>query len=297
MKRVTLLFPIFSAILLTFVLSGCGTASSTSSSSGSQVATSTQTASAVVKTTSTTVDGKSVTILTTAQGLTLYYFTPDTSTTVACTGTCAGTWPPLLFSGSGSPAASGNLPGVLTVYSTANGNQVLYNDHPLYTFKGDSAPGQTNGQGIKGKWFVATTDLAKNTASAAASTPASSGTAAAVVKTASATVDGKAVTILTTAQGLTLYYFTPDTATTVACTGGCAGSWPPLLYTGSGSPAASVKLPGSLEVYSNTNGKQITYNDHPLYTFSGDSAAGQTNGQGLGGKWFVATIDLAKNKA
>ena len=128
------------------------------------------------------------------------------------------------------------------------------------------------------------------------SQPAPTSAVAAVIKTASSTISGKTVTILTNAQGMTLYYFTPDTATKSACTGGCAGSWPPLLFTGTGSPSAAVKLPGELEVYANANGKQIVYNDHPLYTFSGDSAPGQTNGEGVAGKWFVATIDLAKNQ-
>lgn len=95
---------------------------------------------------------------------------------------------------------------------------------------------------------------------------------AATIKTASATVNGKAVTVLTNAQGMTLYYFTPDTSTKTACTGGCAGAWPPLLFTGSGSPSAAKTLPGSLEVYANANGKQVTCNDHPLYTFTGDTA-------------------------
>ena len=125
--------------------------------------------------------------------------------------------------------------------------------------------------------------------------PTTSAASTSVVKTASATVGGKALTILTNAQGMTLYYFTPDTITKTACTGGCAGTWPPLLFTGSGAPTAAVKLPGELEVYANANGKQVIYNDHPLYTFSGDTAAGQTNGQGIGGKWFVATTTIAKN--
>jgi predicted lipoprotein with Yx(FWY)xxD motif len=58
----------------------------------------------------------------------------------------------------------------------------------------------------------------------------------------------------------------------------------------------SSHTPGELEVYTTANGNQIIYNDHPLYTYSGDSAAGQTNGEGLFGKWFVTTPDLAKNK-
>ena len=116
------------------------------------------------------------------------------------------------------------------------------------------------------------------------------------VQTAQATVSGKTTTILINAQGLTLYYFTPDTASKTVCTGSCAQTWPPLLFTGTGKPTASTALPGEVEVYTNANGNQVIYNDHPLYTYSGDSAAGQTSGEGLFGKWFVATPDLAKNK-
>jgi predicted lipoprotein with Yx(FWY)xxD motif len=48
----------------------------------------------------------------------------------------------------------------LSVLQGANGAQVEYNGHPLYTFVGDSAPGQTNGQGKGGVWFVVTPDIA-----------------------------------------------------------------------------------------------------------------------------------------
>ncbi len=290
------LFPLFAGLAMLLFLSSCGNSTSSSSTSSTSQPASTPAVTAQVKTASATVGGKAVTILTNEQGMTLYYFTPDTGTKAACTSSgCIGTWPPLLFTGTGSPAAAIKLPGELEVYANANGKQVIYNDHPLYTFSGDSAPGQTNGQGVGGKWFVATTDLAKNTATTTSVTPTPASAGAVIVKTASATVGGKAVTILTNAQGMTLYYFTPDTGTKAACTAGCASSWPPLLFAGTGSPAAAIKLPGELEVYANANGKQVVYNDHPLYTFSGDSASGQINGQGVGGKWFVATIDLAKN--
>ena len=134
---------------------------------------------------------------------------------------------------------------------------------------------------MNGKWFVCTPDLAA----------ASSGSSA-LIKTATATVQGKSVTILTNAQGLTLYYFTPDSATTSACTGGCAQAWPPLLMTGSGSPTASGSLPGTLSAVTTGNGNQVEYNGHLLYTYAADSAPGQTNGEGKFGKWFVATTDL-----
>lgn len=123
-----------------------------------------------------------------------------------------------------------------------------------------------------------------------ATTPA---TASAVVKTTTASVKGTSETILTDASsGKTLYYFTPDTATTSACTGGCAQNWPALLFTGSGTPTSSTTLSGTLSVVTTANGSQVAYNGHLLYTFSGDSAAGQTNGAGLAGKWFVCTPTL-----
>jgi predicted lipoprotein with Yx(FWY)xxD motif len=237
-------------------------------------------APAVIGTVSVSIQGTPTTVLTTKQGLTLYYFKPDTATTTACTGPCIASWPPLLFQGTGTPTASSTLPGTLSVVTSANGSQVAYQSHQLYTFKGDTAPGQANGQGKAGKWFVATPTLALNS-----STPA-------LLQTASVTLGDTPTTILTTADGLTLYYFTPDTASTAACTGNCAATWHPLLFSGSGTPTASSVLPGTLSVQTVDNGPQVEYNGHLLYTFSGDTAPGQTNGQGKGGKWFVATPSL-----
>ena len=288
MKHLRRAFPLSIVLLLAMLVAACG---GTSGSGGSTptpvattpapVATTPATTSSTVMTATATVNGQSTTILTNAQGMTLYYFKPDTPTTSACTGGCANAWPPLLFSGSGSPTSAATLPGTLSAVTTANGDQVEYNGHLLYTFSGDSAPGQTKGEGLNGKWFVCTPDLAA----------ASSGSSA-LIKTATATVQGKSVTILTNAQGLTLYYFTPDSATTSACTGGCAQAWPPLLMTGSGSPTASGSLPGTLTAVTTANGNQVEYNGHLLYTYAADSAPGQTNGEGKFGKWFVATTDL-----
>ena len=105
-------------------------------------------------------------------------------------------------------------------------------------------------------------------------------------------VSGKPETILTTAQGLTLYYRTSDTATSVTCTGACAGAWPPLLLA-SGTPTSSPSLPGTLTVLANANGRQVLYNGHPLYTYSKDGDSGDAYGQGIAGKWFAATPELA----
>jgi predicted lipoprotein with Yx(FWY)xxD motif len=128
------------------------------------------------------------------------------------------------------------------------------------------------------------------TGSGAGSGPAP--TSNALIHTASITVGSTTQTVLKNAQGLTLYYFTADTATNIACTGGCATTWPPLL-SDSPTPTSDPALPGQLSLLNGGNGNQVLYNGHPLYHYSKDSTSGDANGQGIGGKWFVATPDLA----
>ena len=128
-----------------------------------------------------------------------------------------------------------------------------------------------------------------------ATTPPTTGgsSSSAVIQTATVTVKGQSGTVLTNAKGLTLYYFTADSATHSALSRNCLQVWPPLLFSGSGGPTSSTSLTGKLSVQMDANGSQVEYNGHPLYTFSGDTAPGQTNGEGLFGKWFVATPNLA----
>jgi predicted lipoprotein with Yx(FWY)xxD motif len=99
-----------------------------------------------------TVDGGTKTVLVDAQGFTLYFRSKDTASSV-CSASCANTWPPLTQP-SGSPTPGPELTGTLRVTANANGNQLVYNNHPLYRYSGDSAEGQANGQGTGGIWFV-----------------------------------------------------------------------------------------------------------------------------------------------
>jgi len=122
------------------------------------------------------------------------------------------------------------------------------------------------------------------TTPSSASQPSANGTA--VVQTATATVSGSSTTILTSTSGMTLYYRTSDTPTSV-CSAGCAAVWPPLLLA-SGTPSSSGSPPGTLAVLADANGNQVTYNGHPLYNYSKDSAVGDTKGEGVGGVWHVA---------
>jgi predicted lipoprotein with Yx(FWY)xxD motif len=113
-----------------------------------------------------------------------------------------------------------------------------------------------------------------------------------LIKTVTATVKGTSETILTNALGMTLYYRTTDKPPATVCSGGCASAWPPLLVSGSSAPMSAASLPGKLSVQADANGMQVEYNGHPLYTFSGDSAPGQTTGEGFGGIWHVCTPSL-----
>ena len=115
-------------------------------------------------------------------------------------------------------------------------------------------------------------------------TPTASSTGS-LIKTATATVNGTSQTILTNASGLTLYYRTSDVPPSTVCSGGCAGAWPPLVVSGSGTPTSATSLPGTLTIIADANG-------HPLYTYSGDTGPGQTTGEGFGGIWHVVTPSL-----
>ncbi len=86
-----------------------------------------------------------VTVLTNAQGFTLYSFAPDTLTTSNCNGTCATYWPPVI----GTPTAGSGVTGRLGTIKRADGSiQATYNGHPLYTYVGDTSPGQGNGNNL-----------------------------------------------------------------------------------------------------------------------------------------------------
>jgi predicted lipoprotein with Yx(FWY)xxD motif len=93
------------------------------------------------------------------------------------------------------------------------------------------------------------------------------------------------VMVLANAKGLTLYSFAPDTATRSACSGTCAVYWPPVT----GPVTAGPGITGKLATIKRSDGSsQATYDGHPLYTYVGDSAAGQANGNNLnlnGGLW------------
>jgi len=121
---------------------------------------------------------------------------------------------------------------------------------------------------------------------ASATGQAASGAASAALKTA--TIGG--ATVLTNASGFTLYSFAPDTATVSKCTGACAQIWPPAP----GPATAGPGVTGTLGTLTRAGGStQASYDGHPLYTYTADTAPGQANGNGLnvnGGVWHEVTV-------
>jgi predicted lipoprotein with Yx(FWY)xxD motif len=91
-------------------------------------------------------------------------------------------------------------------------------------------------------------------------------------------------------DGKTLYTFTPDSANTSTCTDACAAKWPPFTVSADDTLKAGDGVTGALTTFARPDGKmQVAYDGRPLYYFAADSKAGDTTGQGVGGKWYVAT--------
>jgi predicted lipoprotein with Yx(FWY)xxD motif len=115
-------------------------------------------------------------VVTNSKGFTLYWFVPDTSTTSKCTGSCATFWPPV----KGPATAGSGVTGTLGTITRSDGTtQATYDGHPLYTFAGDTAPGQAKGNGKNlsgGLWYEMTVSGAKPAVGAAASASASAST-------------------------------------------------------------------------------------------------------------------------
>lgn len=90
-------------------------------------------------------------------------------------------------------------------------------------------------------------------------------------------------------NGRTLYLFQKDRRNRSRCSATCASFWPPLMTSGRPHAAGNAKQ-HELGRIRRGSSWQVTYDGHPLYTYSGDSKAGQTNGEGLdafGARWFV----------
>jgi predicted lipoprotein with Yx(FWY)xxD motif len=105
-----------------------------------------------------------------------------------------------------------------------------------------------------------------------------------------AATNTKLGTILVDGSGRTLYLFEKDQPNQSSCSGGCAAAWPPAQSSGTPKAGSGAKASMLGTIKRGDGSTQVTYNRHPLYYYSGDSAPGQQNGQGLnafGALWYV----------
>jgi predicted lipoprotein with Yx(FWY)xxD motif len=154
----------------------------------------------------------------------------------------------------------------------------------------------SSGGGASTAPSVAAPSASASEAAPSASEPApsesASASAAAGIELKLAT--GALGTFLTDGAGKTLYMFTPDEDQAApTCNDACAAKWPALTASAASDVTVGDGLDQSkIKVVDRTDGtKQVVYGEYPLYYFADDSAAGQTNGQGLNSKWYVVGGD------
>jgi predicted lipoprotein with Yx(FWY)xxD motif len=161
-RRLRALLALLAAAAAAAVVAACSSSGTPSSSGGGS-----STHAAAAGSLKTAKIGGAM-VLTNAKGFTLYSFAPDTSTTSNCNGTCAQNWPPLK-----GPATASGVKGTFGTIKRSDGStQATFDGHPLYTFVGDTAPGQAKGNGLNaagGLWHEITTSGSAASAPAGAS--------------------------------------------------------------------------------------------------------------------------------
>ncbi len=163
------------AVVGAVVIAGCGGGGSSSSSSAtSGMGAESKAVSAGESNGGGTIAGAEIeglgAVLVDSEGMTVYEFTEDEGSKSVCYEECESAWPPVVASGKPS-AGEGAMSSALGTTKRKDGTmQVTYEGHPLYTFSGDKAPGEANGQEAEGVWFALNESgsAVEGTASAAA---------------------------------------------------------------------------------------------------------------------------------
>ena len=168
--RLRMLLALPAAAAAAAALVGCSSAGASPSPSASSASSAAAATTGTVKT--ATIAG--VTVLTNSKGFTLYSFAPDTATTSNCNGTCAQNWPPVT-----GPVTAAGVTGTFGTIKRSDGSiQATFDGHPLYTFVGDTAPGQAKGNGLNaagGLWHEITSSGTAAPAPAGSSSSGSGG--------------------------------------------------------------------------------------------------------------------------
>lgn len=161
-------------------------------------------------------------------------------------------------------------------------NQQTAQNNAAQNVQSNAQAGTQNAQGAQGAQNTQNTASQNN--AAPANTSGGSGT---VISSSQVNVNGQMMDVLTTGNGMALYYRSTDPAPGSTCTGQCAQAWPPFIAQGNVIPAGTFQ--GQITVHNTVNGNQIEYNGHPLYTYSGDKIH-EVNGQGINGEWNAVSV-------
>ncbi|GGI98559.1 SCO0930 family lipoprotein [Streptomyces brasiliensis] len=213
-------------------------------------------------------------------GLTLYRFDADTAHPPKsnCDGDCATTWPPV--PADDATAGAGIDKALLGEVTRADGTkQLTVGGWPAYRYAKDLDAGDVNGQGVGGKWFALAPDGKKAKLSG--------------LPGLSTRKDPELGEIVVDKNGMTVYRFLKDKAwpeSVSNCTGACLEKWPAVAPVNANDTKGVAKK-GLMGFTRPDGAKQMTVNCWPIYTFSGDTAPGDTNGRGVGGTWYAVTPD------
>ncbi|MFD0318699.1 SCO0930 family lipoprotein [Streptomyces flavalbus] len=224
-------------------------------------------------------------LVTDSAGRTLYRFDEDTAKPPKsnCDGDCATAWPPV--PADDAAAGAGIDEAMLGEVTRADGTkQLTIGGWPAYRYAKDVNPGDTKGQGVKGTWYALAPDGKKATL--------------ADLPGLSTREDPKLGEIVIDKNGMTVYRFMKDTQwpMSTACTGECLKKWP-VVAPVPAEDTEGIDLQGSTPnrgyvVFNRPDGlKQQSIDCVPIYTFAGDKAPGDTNGQGVGGTWYAVAPD------
>ncbi|MGW2014545.1 SCO0930 family lipoprotein [Streptomyces sp. NPDC001927] len=231
-------------------------------------------------------------VVTDSEGFTLYRFDKDSASPpkATCEGECAAVWPVVGAEGAKPPA--GVDPSLLGEVARSDGStQLTIGGWPMYRYAKDTKPGDLNGQGVGGTWFASAPDGKK--AAPAAEEGAEEGAEEAQPADAaglSVRKDPKLGDIVVDSSGMTVYRFKKDSAWPMktACTGACLEKWPVVAPVDKNDIEGITKK--GFVTFNRPDGiKQQTIDCWPLYTFAGDEAPGDTNGQGVGGTWYAVS--------
>ena len=144
---------------------------------------------------------------------------------------------------------------------------------------------------------TATSSTTASPAATNASSPAATAQAAGTASVSLRAISGVPGKALVGSNGRTLYLFQADKNGASACTGACAAAWPPDTVTGTPQAGSGVS-PALLGTITRPDGtRQVTYNGHPLYYFTADTAAGTAHRQAVkafGAEWDVVGVGGGK---